>query len=309
MSTPPRSGLRRCPGLRGGLPVRPGSRIHGERASRGHPLCPTFQEPGRAEHVQGTRRELTLGAGRAPSPPEDACDVPAPGRAGDPPGTSRGPAPGPRAAAAGGTRPRHAPHRCPPGALTLGSGRLARPGPHPPPPRWPPSSACCPFSAGGSGVRACGARPGPAAAEAAGRWTALPGSRRPPCPVPCAAVAPGDLSSGQWPVWVRGGPLRHLLYPAPSRLQPQPLPPPPGPPRKVLGGGPRARGLEETPAPAGTGTAGGGREPSWTLRLEKRLPGGRLLRLLAPAPSPDSASSSACGEGWTQDEPVSGRAG
>lgn len=85
MSTPPRLGLRRCPGLRGGLPVRPGSRIHGERASRGHPLCPTFQEPGQAEHVQGTRRELTLGAGRAPSPPEDACDVPAPGRAGDPP--------------------------------------------------------------------------------------------------------------------------------------------------------------------------------------------------------------------------------
>lgn len=111
-------------------------------------------------------------------------------------------------------------------------------------------------------MRACGARPGPAAAEATGRWAALPGSRRPPCPVPCAAVAPGDLSSGQWPVWVRGGPLRHLLHPAPSRLQPQPLPPP-GPPRRVLGGGPGPRGWRRPPhrrargRPVGAGSPAG----------------------------------------------------
>lgn len=105
---------------------------------------------------------------------------------------------------------------------------------------------------------------------------------------------------------------RAFEAPAPSSPEQAATPAPAaaaGTPKEGAWRGARAPGLEETPAPAGTGTAGGGGEPSWTLRLEKRLPGGRLLRLLAPAPSPDSASSSACGEGWTQDEPVSGRAG
>lgn len=194
------------------------------------PLSPTFQVPGRAGDGQGMHREATLGAEQARGPPENACDVLAPGQA-------RGPALGPRCSSPE-----------PPWTIVL----LLSPGrdpacPTPLPARgtdprlWLPCESRSPstsstlatffsllpfFCAGRSGVRACGARPGQATAEAAGyRSAAILGSWRPHCPagsapdsaVPCLAGAPGDLSSGHWPVWVRGGPLRHLLHPAPTR--------------------------------------------------------------------------------------------
>lgn len=113
-------------------------------------------------------------------------------------------------------------------ALTLGSGRPGRPGPRPPPPCWPSSSACRSFSVQNQGrVRTAGA-PGPAGPSAEARmlrgkglqpWGpgAHPAAGPAPSAVPCLAPALGDLHSGRRPAWTGGGPSRHLLHPAPTR--------------------------------------------------------------------------------------------
>lgn len=228
--------------------------------------------------MQGTRPEVTLGAGRALSPPEDARDVPAPGHA-------RGPPLG---------RGRSAPElpwalrfRCCPDET---SARPTPPSARGTDPRlWLPCESGSPstsstlatffslllfFCAGGSGVRACGARPDqarpPGRGEQGGCHSGVPASTLPglACPAfaaPCLAGALGDLSSGHWPVWVRGGPLRHLLHPAPTGLQPQPLLPDDTAGNAQEGAGRWARGpggRRGPPTLAGTGTAVGAGGPA-----------------------------------------------
>lgn len=156
-------------------------------------------------------------------------------------------------------------------ALTLGSGRPGHPGPRPPPPRWPPSSACRSFSVQNQGrVRTAGA-PGPVGPSAEARtlrgkglqpWGpgAHPAAGPAPSAVPCLARALGDLHSGRRPAWTGGGPSRHLLHPAPPRASgiPEALGPGGDPP--ALAG---AHGEPGRPCASRSCPRGGGRSVCW----------------------------------------------
>lgn len=171
-------------------------------------------------------------------------------------------------------------------ALTLGSGFLGSPGPRPPPPRWLPSLVCCPFSVQGGRVMTRGAlvqaRPWAKAGGCVEGLPWAPGSPSLPglsqglqCPGhPAPAGSQGSSQWGQRSAVTQGP--RHLPQTSPCPWAPEAS---------------HSQHLVQAGQWARTGTPA--QEPRWTLRLEKLLMRRRWFRLLAPASSPDSMSSSA----------------